>query len=361
MAFIDSLASLAKPTSSGSENAKQAPVNLGMDSLIFASEGLIGDYIKEKNYVIGGTEGSAVISPQDWYKTYPYQLMIIDKKASSGVTRNYIYSLPIPPDALNYRMISASNVSATMGGVVEETSETVFWNISLTGTTAIAVSREDTDKSPNGAEGFRQTYDAGGILGRLVSSVLGGLSSLAGRADSIVNAGKSLFGNSTGPEKASAFSNGVAGALENQPSFTRSGVNGDAKRSNGYTEIHKLHMFLNLYAKLKDTSPDRFELKFVSQKDNMAWQVIVKDFSFQKSANQPMLYRYSIQLQGFNMVNASSFVQRTAIDRFGKDGDLATANSLTATGAITKASGLVKGMKQFTSNPGSALKLPGVF
>jgi len=339
-----------------------SPETLDLETLVVNLEGRGGlkDFLDKKNYVVGDSD--EVISPQDWYKVFPYQLIIVE---GLGPTASpYIYSLPIPPDSLNYSLVSASNVTATLGGVVEETTENVFWQVSLSGTMGIAPSRSDTDLQPNPEDGFRQSYNAGGILGRVVNSVLGGLSSVTQRLDAAggaISQASNVFKSSTGGDTTPAFDK-LAGALENQPWFTRSAVNGLTKGSNGYTEIHKLHLFLNLYAKLKDDFPNTYKLYFVSQKDNIRWQVILKGFSIQKSVNQPMLYRYNMQFQGFNMERATSNGgTRTPVDRFGPKGDLATANSLTATGAISKAGGLAKSLKSFgTSGGRSAIKLPGV-
>ena len=349
---MPSLASL-RQSEDTSSSKDTSPNVFDLESLVeLAKKGSLKEYLDKKNYVIGGD--SSVISPQDWYKVFPYQLMIVDE--SKTPSSQYIYSLPIPPDSLNYSLVSASNVTATLGGVVEETTENVFWQISLAGTTGIAPSRALTDKQPNSETGFRQSYNAGGILGRVVNSVLGGLNSAVQRIDSVA----SVFKSPTGGDSAPAFDK-LAGALENQPWFTRSAVNGSTDGSNGYTEIHKLHLFLNMYAKLKDDFPKTYKLYFVSQKDNIRWQVILKGFNIQKSVSQPMLYRYSMQFQGFNMDRATNSGQRTPIDRFGPGGDLATANSLTATGAISKAGGLVKSLKSFGVSGGrSAIKLPGV-
>lgn len=340
-----SIADLRKSDDSSSK--KSSKISLGFADLASDAAKKYKEYITLTNYAFS-------LKPEDWYKVFPYEFVVEDIEEGE----KYIYALPIPPESLTLSMVSTSNLTPTIGGVVEETSETVFWQVNLTGTTGISPSRQVTDKVVSGTEGFRQSFNTGGILGKLVGSFLGGFNSLAQRTDTLFSIGKN-FGPGSDTEPA-AF-NKLSGAIENQPAFSRSAINGDPLKSNGYTEIHQLHMFLNIYAKLKDSEQSRYRLYFKNNKDNIRWGAIVKSFSIQKSVNQPFLYKYSISLQCFEMQDATLSGRTPAVDRFGKDGDLATANSLTATGAITKASSLVKGIRQFKASGGaSVVKLPGV-
>jgi hypothetical protein len=108
----------------------------------------------------GGRTDWWEIYPERWHQVFPYQFMIMQKAADtqdsankyygvSGATGKAItetalaiYTLPIPPQSVNVRMVSASQVTPTIGGVVEETSANTFWDITLSGTTGIAVGKK---------------------------------------------------------------------------------------------------------------------------------------------------------------------------------------------------------------------------
>jgi hypothetical protein len=98
---------------------------------------------------------------------------------------------------------------------------------------------------------------------------------------------------------------------------------------------------------LKENDPDNVNLYFESQKDNMQWQVIVKNFGFQKNAAQPYLYKYNIVLQGFDLSEVGGGA-RTPVDRFGPDGDLGGVSSFTLSGASERAQSLTR---KISTNP----------
>ena len=107
--------------------------------------GLAKDILSDlSNIQPGGTPWD--IDGEDWYKVYSYQFVITDSKAfgSFGNKDEIIYTLPIPPQSMSVRMIPASQATATIGGVVEETNANVFWSLNMSGTTGIAVSRIGT-------------------------------------------------------------------------------------------------------------------------------------------------------------------------------------------------------------------------
>jgi hypothetical protein len=294
------------------------------------------------------------VSAEDWYKTFPYRFRIeIDGEAT-------YYSLPIPPEALSYQMVPASQLIPTLGGIVEETSPTVFWQISLSGTTGIAIARKyttsaDTLDAPASKESSFRRVLKGGILANTFNKAanvydavtgaydqgpMGAVGLLEGLASTAQRYNSSAVPTKI-PEESTASR--VANALGADLSrFT----NNSEKSTNGYVEIHLLHNFLNAYSHLKEDlkeeNPDSVvNLYFESQKDNMQWQVIIKGFSFQKNAAQPYLYKYNIVLQGFDLKEVGDKT-RQAIDRFGPNGDLGSVNSFTLTGALERANSLAR-------------------
>lgn len=298
------------------------------------------------------------VSPDDWYKTYPYRFTIVTKNKTT------YYSLPIPPEALSYQMIAASQLIPTLGGVVEETSATVFWQISLSGTTGIAVSRRYNDKlgatdtldmPASQEENFRKVLK-GGLLANTFNkvantyeAVTGAISS--GSANGMLGLLEGLASTAqrfnSSAVKTALPPNDTVAKLGNAINLDLSPFRENEKATNGYVEIHLLHNFLNAYSHLKEKDPENTKLFFESHKDNMQWQVIVKGFSFQKNANQPYLYKYNIALQGFDLKEVGAS-QRMVIDRFGPNGDLAGVNSFTLSGASERAQSLTR---KITTNP----------
>lgn len=289
------------------------------------------------------------VSAEDWYKTFPYRFkIIIDEKPT-------YYSLPIPPEALSYQMVSASQLIPTLGGVVEETSKTVFWQIALSGTTGIGISRSYTEEKdaldkPAGGEGNFRTVLKGGLLANTFNKAVNATDAIKGAwGQGIEGAFGLLEGLASTAQRynTSAVRNAIP--EESTGSRLANAVGLDFSRfqtlkpnaTNGYMEIHLLHAFLNSYSHLKENNPENVKLYFESQKDNMQWQVIVKNFAFQKNANQPYLYKYNIVLQGFDL-NPVGGEPRAAVDRFGADGDLGGVSSFTLSGASERAQSLTR-------------------
>jgi hypothetical protein len=295
------------------------------------------------------------VTAEDWYKTFPYRFKIVVKGKPT------YYSLPIPPEALSYQMVSASQLIPTLGGVVEETSPTVFWQIALSGTTGIGISRpysdetDTLDKPASGENSFR-TVLKGGLLANTFNKVLnatdavkgawgqgaeGAFGLLEGLASTAQRYNTSAVKNYI-PEESPGSKLASAVGLD----FSRFGSQ-KPNATNGYVEIHLLHNFLNSYSHLKENDPDNVSLYFESQKDNMQWQVIVKNFGFQKNAAQPYLYKYNIVLQGFDLSQVGGGA-RTPVDRFGTDGDLGGVSSFTLSGASERAQSLTR---KISTNP----------
>jgi len=290
------------------------------------------------------------VSSEDWYKTYPYRFKIVNKD------KVIYYSLPIPPEALSYQMVSASQLIPTLGGVVEETSPTVFWQIALSGTTGIGISRKyakdlttDTLDAPAAGENNFRRILKGGLLSNTFNkaanafeavSGVGVMGLLEGLASTAQRYNSSAVRNNV-PE------DGTASKLANIVGVDLSRFTNKPNATNGYVEIHLLHTFLNAYGHLKDNNPEDVKLYFESQKDNMQWQVIIKNFAFQKNANQPYLYKYNIVLQGFDLSEVGKD-NRKAVDRFGPNGDLGGVSSFTLSGASERAQSLTR---KISTNP----------
>lgn len=282
------------------------------------------------------------VDGESWHKVFAYQFKIVKK--TNNIQEDYYFTLPIPPSTLQIKPVIPSKVTATIGGVVEENSPVSFWVISMSGTTGIAVSRAEGDENTRRqvAGKFRDTISTTGLLSgtfanvdRIVNKAVGVIDSagnIVSRAqDALAAPGLSSF---------SALSGEVVGAVSNAllPSlpYSSSAVSGS---TNGFTEAEELQKFFYIYQRLKSENPSDYTLYFINYKTQQQWRVIIKDFSLQKSAQNPMLYRYNIALQGWDILPANK-ADTVEFDRFGKDGDLKSVNTM---GFGSKTTGLSLG------------------
>lgn len=260
----------------------------------------------------------------DWYKIFGYQFVVQVLDEDGNSIDELIYTLPIPPQSISIRMIPASQATATFGGVVEETSENVFWLMNLVGTTGIAVSRQETGskKRFKMAKQFRDSISTTGLLSGALAGVNAAISKIGGAADALIDMGKAVAdGDVAGATGGlvGAFNTAFLPALP----YAASSVDQD---TNGYTEIQELHRFLYTYSKLKSKQPKTFQLKFRCYKTNQEWTCILQDFNIQQSAQNPMLYRYNIALKGWGVTEPAKGDDSAAFDRFAPGGDLQPVN-----------------------------------
>lgn len=338
----------------------KALVQLGSNKLSESTDGAnsLNRMFTEIIESMGIQEGRGpfyTVSAEDWYKTYPYRFKIV--VTENNKDKVIYYSLPIPPEALSYQMVSASQLIPTLGGVVEETSPTVFWQIALSGTTGIGISRKyakdakdlspDTLDAPAAGENSFRRVLKGGLLANTFNKAANAFEAVSGAhnqgAAGYVGLLEGLASTAQRYNSSAVRSNvpedGVASKLANIVGVDLSRFSNKPNATNGYVEIHLLHTFLNAYGHLKDNNPEGVKLYFESQKDNMQWQVIIKNFAFQKNANQPYLYKYNIVLQGFDLSEVGKD-NRKAVDRFGPNGDLGGVSSFTLSGALQRAKAL---------------------
>jgi hypothetical protein len=237
------------------------------------------------------------------------------------------FTLPIPPQTYTIKMVSASKVTPTIGGVVEETNSNKFWLITMTGTTGVGVSRNSEDENDRRlvAKKFRDTVATTGLLAgvsanlTLIASKYGGI---ADRAVDAIDAG--LNGDWTG------IAGNVIGALNDRLTpplpYAGSAVN---DTTNGFTEIQELHRFFYAYSKLKDDNPNKYQLMFKNFKTGQQWKCAIKEFSIQQNAQNPLLYKYTISLQAWDVgpVNSEE-KEENENNRFAPGGDLGEVNTV---------------------------------
>jgi hypothetical protein len=308
--------------------------------------------------LMGGLyEGNSAL-PESWYQTYPYRFRIV--KTSDNNSNALVYSLPIPPESIVVRPVYASEAIPTMGGVVEETSPVVFWNITISGTMPHSVQRTGMDAP---AKQFRQNVSSTGPLSSIVGNILKPIENLANRFDNVTGA----FSNGFSVKAASDASQAL---LQPPLPYSKSAVvdNEGNASNNGFSEIHYMQKFFLLYQKLStrfgtkfkegSLADSKYALAFDNVKDGQTFRVIIKDSVFSKTAASPYTYKYQITMQGWGLESAKA---ENAINRFGAGGDLATVNTTTITSLVNGAKNGLKFLKRGATDPlGTFVSTPPV-
>jgi hypothetical protein len=297
----------------------------------------------QSNSIYGEIKGN------NWYKTYPYRFVIQINNAAWMT-----YALPIPPEMLSVRPVYASDAVPTMGGVIEECSPVTFWQIAMAGTMPHGVKRESTATDVP-ASVFRDALSTTGLVTSVISGIAQPAMSLLAKGQNIYDAASN--GWKTG------VTGGLLAALQPAIPYSASSVN---DVNNGYVEIHRMQKFFLFYEKAKsrfsstNTDGSQMTLIFENIKDGQKFRVIPKQTDFTKTAASPYTYKYNIILLAWN-ISYPGAGKNEEVNRFGKDGDLQTVNTLTVESmktGIKNASSFLK--KGFTKPLGTFFSVPPV-
>ena len=210
------------------------------------------------------------IKYENWYKTIPYAFRISPAKTPTATAPPQpAFFFPVNPENISINTPFATVVTPTIGGIVQEHSGAVFYNITISGTTGIlpAMNLLTGDyRSPN-----NELRPLGGES--LIPS-LGG------------------FGQSTINTLNSAIS-AITGTSSKM-------VDSKRNRNSGYTAFHMLYKFLWLYHFAKANGSSQ-QLKFMNYKDNNQYDCVVQNFSLNRDKSKPHLYQYNIQLKAWKL------------------------------------------------------------
>jgi hypothetical protein len=221
------------------------------------------------------------LKPENWYTAKPYGFKVQLRSEDLPITM----FLPINPSNLTISTHFATNLIPTLYGTVEEHSDIRYFDITIEGTTGMAPKYATPSQSdPNNAQEI--TSRSGRASYQISRSIsVGGFFS---KSLAVVNQLK---------QKASSF------GLGNPKIKT-----GITQENTGYVAFHNLYRLLMLYKKdasgVSDNSrrkPNWHPITFFNYKDNNEYDVVVRSFTMRKSAENPMLYMYSIQLTGYNI------------------------------------------------------------
>ena len=292
------------------------------------AKGNIGDTSVSANYIKDVYPSSApklwTLSGQDWYKVYGYQFQVrVKDNSKASFVPKFYFTLPIPPQVWDASPRIPSRITPTIGGIAEETSPVKIWDISMSGTTGIAVSRQDGDEQKRQfvAKRFRDTITTTGLLAGSFAKLNKAINKIGGLVDGAINTAQGIANGKNPLDSFLAGAGEVTGAINNAllPAlpYSSSAVH---DVTNGYTEAEELQKFFYIYQQIKSDNPDKYALFFVNYKTNQEWRVAVKSFRLRKAANQPFLYQYSIVLQGWDCTEANSTERsEQEFDRFKND------------------------------------------
>jgi hypothetical protein len=260
----------------------------------------------QRGLVAGGSVDMSLdklyqLVPTNWYTAKPYGFKLTMR---SG--RVFTMFLPISPRNINVTTNFATNMIPTIYGTVEEHSDVRYYDIVIEGTTGMVPQFTDVANSSDVDIAYNNLKQPGRAKFPISSNVaLGGFfSNTLSQVSNLLNqAGKAV--QNVG---------GIFGA--NAPKL-ESAVYTD---QTGYTAFHNLYRFLLAYKKdaagltidnqSNPTPYTTHPLTFFNYKDGNEYSVVIRSFTLRKSAEDPMMYNYSIVMRGYNMVSSGKGLQQ---------------------------------------------------
>jgi hypothetical protein len=315
------------------------------------------------------------IEPNRWYKSYPYGFAFWSSLAKPGDPATETFWLPISPRDINVTTHYATNVITTLYGIIEEHSEVRYYDIVIQGNTGIAPKytvpfyKGPADGGPGSAgkvpgaglpdpsapgapsQGRASFPPQGGI------SLGGFLPEVTNTINAAANLVKAIAGgpgaNETGikPEQSGyyAFHNFYKFLLrykmDTAPAPTDGSVGASAAISNQIGAALSA-VGAGVSGDLLSTKRKVYPLQFLNYKDNIKYDCIPISFTLTRSADNPMLYNYSIRLRAFNLqnVNAKGVKETDLLSQLGL-GDLGGSLFSKMTSIAGNASTLLSGIK----------------
>jgi hypothetical protein len=322
-----------------------------------SGRGAINDLNKARGLNLDA--GAYQVNPANWYSAKPYGFRL-----NTRAGKQFTMFLPINPSNINIITNFATNIIPTLYGTVEEHSDIRYYDIVIEGTTGMApkfVSPIDTTPSSagatssNGANNDASAYNSLQQPGRAKYSInspvpLGGFfSSTIGQITNVLNQAN----------KAVSAIGGLFGAEQAQP---ETGLYVD---QTGYMAFHNLYRFLKKYKQdasgLRDDgtpglpAPSRHPLTFFNYKDGNEYDVAIRSFVLRKSADNPMLYFYSITMRAYNIRSSGESLPNEDINQRLKDLGLDGVKSSSLLSTIKSISGNAKAVVGSVVNGASLL------
>ena len=269
--------------------------------------------------------GTYAITSQDWYTAKPYGFKLLRRNGSS-----FVMFLPISPTNLSISTSFATNIIPTLYGTIEEHSEVRYYDIAIEGTTGISprfvepqfsngktldesTVYKSTRKSGRSSFPLAESFSAGGFFSKTLDAL-------------------------------TQITNKVAD-IQGKPQ-PRVGVNSD---NSGYAAFHNLYRLLLQYK--RDTAGSNggqirseHPLIFFNYKDGNQYNVAVRRFDLKRSADNPMLYHYTIHLRGYRLQTVTGSTPDENLKQRLTDLGLDGVSSSTAFGRMKDIASQAKGI-----------------
>jgi hypothetical protein len=251
--------------------------------------------LTQGNYQL--SKNTYAVNPANWYSSKPYGFRTYKRDG-----RQFTMFMPINPSNITISTAFATNVVPTLYGTVEEHSDIRYYDIVIEGTTGMAPKFVSPIASSSDDVAYQAVQQPGRSKFPIRSSIAGGFfSNTIGQVTNILQqAGKAVSGVA-----------GLLGGSGATPPETALYTD-----QTGYMAFHNLYRFLKQYkrdaAGLQDDNtpnPTAFThhpLTFFNYKDQNEYDVAIKNFTLRKSAENPMLYYYSITMRGYNLRTSGS-------------------------------------------------------
>lgn len=212
-------------------------------------------------------EGSFPNSALRWNKTYPYQMLILEKENGTYKTR-YTFTLPVNPESLQISTPFAITGEVTLGGYHEQHNGTPINLIRMAGSTGVIPLKGATPPRVLGSSNLLQGVFVGTINN--VGKTLNSVSKLVG-----TNSSPNLISDS----------------------------DTDILTGSGYYQFRLLQKFLEGYAHLKtQAKSSQYRLALAIWKDQSVYLVTPQTFDVSRVAGSPWEYNYQIALKAFGRV-----------------------------------------------------------
>lgn len=241
------------------------------------------------------------IENTNWYKSYPYGFMHRNRSVNADGSGNgtTLMWLPIGPENLNITTMFATNIQDTLYGIVEEHSETRYFDIRIQGTTGFAPRYIRPGSKPVSSGGRLTSQPGFNVsLGGYFQEAVGVINQIADNVNDLVSQ--------------------IKGSDD---------ITGIAPQNSGYTAFHNLYRFFLQYkkdaagtdSKTGNKKRQLHPLTFLNYKDRTKYDVSPISFTLTRSADDPMMYNYNIVLRGFNLrgIDSEDQVEENLLAGFG--------------------------------------------
>ena len=228
-----------------------------------------------------------------WIATVPYALALRQGLGSNTddiqdicdggtlLDKLQMFYFPINPESMNITTPFAVTITPTAGGIVEENSGVVFYNIQLRGTTGV---------TPN------INFKTGQVITPQTLT----------KPSNDDTGGRPVVQSNLISKNGSGFGANTVNAI-NSAASTIVGVDNPIVKSSislsGYNAFHSLYRLICRYNQAKSQGSKAI-LFFVNYKDGNQYQVAIKNFTLIRDKSRPHLYQYSIDMQGWSIQSA---------------------------------------------------------